>query len=91
MTIAELNDKLTLIMKQFIAQRDHIDTGRMYKTTRFNCTYSESSGLKIKYTAPYYIQYLDQRQFTNDFLNLPAVGDLIATFVAFQLESSFDI
>lgn len=91
MTITELNDKLTMMMKQFISQRDHIDTGRMYKTTRFNCTYSESGGLRIKYTAPYYIQYLDRKQFTNDFLDLPGVGDVIATFVAFQLESSFDI
>jgi len=86
MTIAELNDKLTKMMKQFIAQNNHIDTGRMYKTTEFKCSYDEFDGFKIKYTAPYYIQYLDNGEFTNNFLNLPAVNDLISTFVAYKIE-----
>lgn len=88
MTVDELNNNLTLIMKQFIKSRDHIDTGRMYKTITFTSTYNEISGLRIKYRSPYYIQYLEDGGFTTDFFNLPAVNDVIATFIADQLELS---
>lgn len=74
-------------MKQFIVSRDHIDTGRMYKTTTFNCVLINDE-LKIRYSAPYYIQYLDEGRFVNDFLNIPLVTDTIATFIAFQVELS---
>lgn len=88
MTVDELNNKLTMIMKQFIKSRDHIDTGRMYKTIVFTSTYNEASGLRIKYRSPYYIQYLEDGEFTRDFFNIPAVNDTIATFLAEQLEAS---
>lgn len=86
MTLQELNETLTKILKQFIKDREHIDTGAMYKSIKFKCTYSSEAGIRIKFSSKYYIKYLEEGTFVSDFFALPVVNDTIATFLAFQIE-----
>lgn len=85
MTIGELNNRLDVALRTFIRKRDHILTGALYKSVIFNCTETET-GLSIKFSSKYYIQFLDHGDFIQDFYNLDSTMDILQEYVAELLE-----
>lgn len=82
--ISVLNNELKEALKKYTLERDHYITGALYKSIKFNC--SDSNGLVIRYSAKFYIQYLEHRQFVDDFFKLQSTLDIIGNYVAFSIE-----
>lgn len=85
MTVTELNSKLTRELKAFIKQEGFYDSGTLYKSIKFNCTYRNLE-LKIKFKSQEYVQYLDEGDFLNDFFKKDDVIDLLSEFYSSQIE-----
>lgn len=79
MDINDLNNDLTQKLKDFLALRDHIDTGDLYASINFTSTYINDN-LNIDLEALEYIDYLDEGFFLDDFFDLESTLDVIADF-----------
>ena len=87
MTIEDLNTRLDVAMRRFIKERDHILTGAMYRSVMFDCQQTET-GLRLKFSAAYYMKFLDHGEFINDFWELPTTRLIIEDYVAGLIEES---
>ena len=85
MKLSQLNRELGKMMKDFIEQEDHIDTGAMYASIDFKCTFSNNK-LDIKFYSEYYIKYLEDGKFVDRFFNLKEVSELISDFYVDNLD-----
>ena len=83
-SVQQLNSELEIALKKYILERDHIRTGALYKSVRFNC--SDSGELLIRYSAKFYIQYLEHRQFVDDFFKLQSTTDILSNYIAYTIE-----
>ena len=83
--ITQLNNELKEALKKYTLERDHYITGALYKSIKFNCQ-DNDNGLTIRYAAKFYIQYLEHRQFVDDFFKLQSTLDIIGNYVAFSIE-----
>lgn len=81
MTIEDLNQKLDAAMRRFIKERNHILTGAMYRSVMFDCAETES-GLSLRFSAMYYMKFLDYGEFINDFWELPSTLAIIEDYIA---------
>lgn len=84
MTITQLNSKLTSSLKKYIKSKNFVDTGALYKSVRFKCTYTNQ--LNIKLNSLEYIQYIDNGELVNDFFNLDSTKEIVGEFLVSQLE-----
>lgn len=87
MTITQLNNKLTSSLKKFIKTEKFVDSGDLYKSIKFNCTYTNELNISVK--ALEYIQYLDNGDLLNNFFNLESTKNLVAEFMVSQIELEF--
>jgi len=87
MTTQVLSSKLTIGMKKYIKSLNHIETGALYKSIKTKVTYT--NGLTIKISGLEYLQYLDDGKLISNYMALSSTTDLIAEFVASQLELEF--
>jgi len=84
-TIPQLNNELKTALKKYILERKHIRTGALYKSVGFEC--NENNGeLTINYTAKFYIQYLENREFVNDFFQLNSTNNILSGYVVSMIE-----
>ena len=83
--ISVLNNELRDALRKYTLERNHYITGALYKSIKFNCQDS-GNGLVIRYSAKFYIQYLEHRQFVDDFFKLQSTLDIIGNYVAFSIE-----
>lgn len=88
MTIEELNNKLTLYLKEYIKKNQHIDTGLLYRTVKFNCTYVKFN-FEIKLVTQDYIVFLDEGTFLDSFYSLFKVQDAFIEFFEDKVIDSF--
>jgi len=88
MTLSDLNIGLTNLLKDYVKDTSHNETGTLYNSIRFECT--DSNGLEIKLNAVEYIQYLDDGDFLKNFFELDSVGDLIAEYLTVILDITLE-
>lgn len=82
--ITQLNNELKDALRKYILERDHYITGALYKSIKFDCR--DNNELIIRYSAKFYIQYLEHRQFVDDFFLLPSTLNIIAGYAAYSIE-----
>lgn len=68
--------ELQSVLRDFIVLLDHIDTGAMYESIEFIITETQDS-FEISLFSEYYIVYLDDAQFLNDFFSLAQTQEII--------------
>jgi hypothetical protein len=85
MKVEKLNKELNRLLKKFIKDNDHIDTGALYKSIDFDCTW-DGIDLDIRFGSEYYIVFLEQGDFINDFFELTDVLSLIGDFYVENLD-----
>ena len=83
MTLSELNNRLTQLLRQRIQQSNHVDSGNLLRNVQFNCS---DNPLSIKLKTPEYILYLDKGKFWSDFVTSEPVSDLVAEYVKESLD-----
>jgi len=88
MTIYQLNKVLRDLLKKFIMDSDHIDTGALYRSIVFTCRATED-GLQINFNSEYYIKYLEDGDFVNKFLKLDSVSDAIGDYIVSETFKTF--
>jgi len=79
MTIQKLNKELSKLLKDFIESEDHIDTGALYRSIKFNCSF-DGKELDMTFSSEEYIVYLEEGKFVDRFFELPEVLDAIGDF-----------
>ncbi len=79
MTIQKLNKELSRLLKDFIESEDHIDTGALYRSIKFDCSF-DGKELDMTFSSEDYIVYLEQGDFVNRFFDLPEVLGVIGDF-----------
>lgn len=79
MTIQKLNKELSMLLKDFIESEDHIDTGALYRSIKFNCSF-DGKELDMTFSSEEYIVYLEEGKFVDRFFELPEVLDAIGDF-----------
>jgi len=89
MTIQQLNNKLTALLKKYIKASNHVDSGNLYNSIEFNCSFNQE--LKISFKTAEYIKYLDDGEFLNGFFALEETKKLIGEFITSSLEQSLKI
>jgi len=86
MTIQELNNKLTQLLKKEIKDSRHVDTGNLLNKAEFNC---QENPLVLKLKTPEYILYLDKGKFWSDFIDSKKVTELIGEYIQESLDDLF--
>lgn len=81
MTLSELNNKLKNALKKYIRERDHIITGHLLNSIKFNSTYKDFD-LQISFKSKFYIVYLEDGEFIDDFFSLTSTRDILEEFIA---------
>ena len=84
MTIQDLNNQLTINLKQYIKSEGFVDSGKLLNSINFNCTFIDNE-LKIKFNAMDYIKYLDNGELLNKFLATQTAIEAIQEFYASNL------
>jgi hypothetical protein len=79
MTIQKLNKELSRLLKDFIESEDHIDTGALYRSIKFDCSF-DGKELDMTFSSEEYIVYLEEGKFVDRFFELPEVLDAIGDF-----------
>ena len=87
MTQVQLNNQLTSQLKAFLKQRNHIGSGKLYKSIKI----TSDSNLNFKLNAYEYIQYLDEGTFLTDFFALPKTTITIGNYLTSMLDEQLDI
>jgi hypothetical protein len=85
MTIQKLNKELSKLLKDFIESEDHIDTGALYRSIKFNCSF-DGEELDMSFTSEEYIVYLQEGKFVDRFFDLPEVLDVIGDFYSENID-----
>jgi len=83
MTLGELNSKLNASLKKYIKDRKHIRTGKLYNSVSFQC--SDTDTLHIHFSAMFYIQYLENRQFVDNYFETQEFNDIVAEYTVESL------
>ena len=81
MTIQELNTQLDKALRAYIKQRDHILTGALYRSVMFDCDQQEE-GVQIRFSAKYYIKFLEHGVFVKDFFALPTTQAILNSYAS---------
>ena len=90
MTLADLNNQLSINLKQFIKSEGYIATGKLANSIKFKSTF-RNNDLKIKLDALEYINYLDDGDLLTKFLSKQSTIDLIQQFYVENLVIDLDI
>jgi hypothetical protein len=85
MTINDLDRELKRLLKDFIESEDHIDTGALWRSIEFNCSF-DGKDLDMSFRSEEYIVYLEDGKFVDRFFSLPEVLDLIGDFYIDNIE-----
>jgi hypothetical protein len=87
MTQVQLNNQLTIQLKAFLKQRNHISSGNLYKSIKI----TSDSNLNFKLNAYEYIQFLDEGTFLTDFFALPKTVMTISDYLTGMIDKELDI
>jgi hypothetical protein len=85
MNLAQLNRRLKKIMKDFIKDEDHIDTGALYRSIRLKLRFTKNK-LDIKFSSKDYIVYLEEGNFVKRYFELNDVNEAISDFYVENLQ-----
>ena len=85
MTVQELNNKLTKALKDFIKQEGLFSSGKLYRSIRFKCTFTNFK-LDIKFDSLEYILYLENGRVVEKFFDLDSTTRIIEDFYSSQIE-----
>jgi hypothetical protein len=85
MNIKQLNRELRDLLKEFIESEDHIDTGALYRSIKFDCKF-DNGVLDMKFSSEEYIVYLEEGNFVDRFFELSKVLDAIGDFYAENID-----
>jgi hypothetical protein len=88
MTKAQLENRLKILLKNYIKDRKHIDTGKLYRSIKFKVNDDPQLGTDITLSSEYYISYLEDGEFVPDFFSLKSVIDSIARYEADKIIKS---
>lgn len=80
MTIQQLNNNLTQLLKKEIRAKKHVKSGKLLSSISFNCT-DDNGGVRIKLETAEYILYLEDGKFWDNFVNSDDVAEEIATYI----------
>ncbi len=89
MTLQELNNGLTKLLKDYIKSQHHIKTGHLYNSIRFVCTF-KSDYLDLNFESLDYIWEIDGGNFINKFFLLDSVQNMIADFLDTSYEAEIE-
>jgi hypothetical protein len=89
MTIQELNSRLDNNLRKYIIERDHVITGSLRDSVMFDCKMN-GDGFEIEFSSNFYIIFLEEGEFTNDFFELPSTLNIITEFTTDLINSYFD-
>lgn len=78
-SISELNKELAVALKDWIVENEHIDTGDMFRSVKFNCIDSDN-GVKVKLSSKHYIKYLQDGKFISDFFKSKEFKTLVSSY-----------
>jgi hypothetical protein len=84
MTITELNAKLTQNLKSYIKTQHHNETGHLYNSIKFKCTF-DNNQFQVKFDSYEYILYLEHGEFIQDFFKLDSTLKLLSDFIAINI------
>lgn len=90
MTTQDLNSRLEIALKDYLALNDFISTGNLYDSIKFNSTWIDEH-LDINLSALEYIEYLDEGNLVDDFFNLENTLGIIADFYEANLYLNLDV
>lgn len=79
MTLKDFNTQMDNALKRYIKALDHIDTGYMIRTVKFNST-NLNGVLQIKFKATDYMRYLDKGGFIDSFFELESTKKIIGQY-----------
>lgn len=80
MTIQELNNKLTSLLKSYIRSEGYVSSGKLVSSIDFNCSEKPNGTLDVNLFAEDYILYLQDGELIQNFFDTNIVSDLIATY-----------
>lgn len=82
-TLNQLNYELAQALRNFIVLNQHVDTGDMYRSVKFNCVDPKGDGtsLKVKFSSKFYIRYLQHGDFIKRFFKIPEFKSLVNNYV----------
>ena len=87
MTVSKLNKELEKTLIKFIKDEGFVATGSLIKSIKFKCKYDKKLlDLKIEFEANDYIQYLDEGNLIDNFLETKECLSLIEEFMAKNIE-----
>jgi hypothetical protein len=87
MTVSKLNKELEKALIKFIKDEGFVATGSLIKSIKFKCKYDKKLlDLKIEFEANDYIQYLDEGNLIDNFLETKECLSLIEEFMAKNIE-----
>lgn len=89
MTINELNDRLTELLRQAIKEAGHYKSGHLYNSVNFRCTFSENY-LDVQLDTPEYIYYLEDGDFMDRFWSNSVVATLLLEFIESNIEPKIE-
>ena len=79
MTITELNRRLDDNLRKYITDRDHVITGSLRDSVMFDCEITQD-GFQMKFSSNFYIKFLEEGNFVDDFFQLQSTNDIITDF-----------
>jgi hypothetical protein len=86
MTISKLNKKLDKLLKDYLKEKDYVNTGSLLKSIKFKCTFNqETFDFDVELEANEYILYLNDGELLQDFLSEQKTTEAIAEFIAAQV------
>ena len=82
-TLSQLNYELAQELRNFIVLNQHVDTGDMYRSVKFNCVDPKGDGttLKVKFSSKFYIRYLQYGDFIKRFFKIPEFKRLVNNYI----------
>lgn len=82
MTIQELNNNLTSLLKSYIKSKGYVSSGKLVKSIDFNAVERTNGSLDLKLNAQDYILYLEKGELLNNFFDTQKALDVIAQYEA---------
>lgn len=84
MTTTELENRLTNNLKNYLKQKNHYGSGKLFKSIKFTVT--DNGNFDIKLVAEEYIQYLDNGKFLDSFFQLNSTTELFEEYFSKKVE-----
>ena len=89
MNINELNNNLTVLLKEYIMNKGYYNTGALYSSIKFNCVFIDNE-FKINLLSKDYINFINDGKFIDSFYMLEKVQVIFSNFLANKITISFD-